>query len=412
MAGNHGALLLSADARSWSSQTNGVRSQLNGVARSGSAYVAVGSSGVIFYSGATTVPPTVFLNPVTTAFNGVVASANGYVVVGNGGTVFYSPDGLGWREQTSNTGNALFGVASSSSTLVAVGSGGTIISMGSGQTQWTPRTSGVTTPLRAVTWDGAFFTAVGDLGVIVRSANGITWSRVPSSTTDNLFGIAAASPQHLVAVGGNGRVLLGNGSTWSIMSSGTGWTLRGAAWDGRRFTAVGLSGTLITSTDGRTWSHQSATGNDLFGISARTDGELLAVGEGGTIIYSSCPCATDDNASTGGNTAITIPVLANDFGNNLSVIAMDSASRQGGSLQNNGDGTITYTPATGFTGRDIFNYTITGDGGGRDVGTVLVTVGDRAGVTTGTSGGGGSPDFVLLAGLALLYRRRRVKSAG
>jgi len=87
------------------------------------------------------------------------------------------------------------------------------------------------------------------------------------------------------------------------------------------------------------------------------------------------PVAVNDSASTSQNTAVTINVLSNDSdadGDSLTVANIGAAGH--GSVVNNGNGTITYTPANGFVGSDDFTYTITDGQGGSATATVYVTV--------------------------------------
>ncbi|MET0070831.1 MAG: autotransporter domain-containing protein [Candidatus Thiodiazotropha sp.] len=82
--------------------------------------------------------------------------------------------------------------------------------------------------------------------------------------------------------------------------------------------------------------------------------------------------ALDDIASTPSNTAVTIDVLANDTGTGLSVSALGTASN--GTVVDNGDGTLTYTPNTDFAGEDSFTYTIIDGQSALDTATVTVIV--------------------------------------
>ena len=71
------------------------------------------------------------------------------------------------------------------------------------------------------------------------------------------------------------------------------------------------------------------------------------------------PTAVNDTASTTEQTAVRISVLANDTdpdGDALTITATGPAAH--GTVTNNGDGTLTYVPAAGFTGIDTFVYTI------------------------------------------------------
>ena len=69
-------------------------------------------------------------------------------------------------------------------------------------------------------------------------------------------------------------------------------------------------------------------------------------------------------------------VLANDTdpdGDALTVSAFDATSAQGGSVAMNANGSFSYTPPSGFTGTDTFNYSAS-DGNAQDGATVSVSV--------------------------------------
>ena len=71
------------------------------------------------------------------------------------------------------------------------------------------------------------------------------------------------------------------------------------------------------------------------------------------------PVASDDVAATAVNTAVNIPVLANDNdpdGDSLSVTV--ATAPQHGTVAVNADGTLEYTPAADYRGEDSFTYTI------------------------------------------------------
>jgi hypothetical protein len=72
-------------------------------------------------------------------------------------------------------------------------------------------------------------------------------------------------------------------------------------------------------------------------------------------------------------------LLANDTassGGNLMLTSVSATSTNGGTLLLSGD-SITYTPVPGFTGTDLFTYTVT-DGVSTTNGSVLVTVSSEA----------------------------------
>jgi hypothetical protein len=119
-----------------------------------------------------------------------------------------------------------------------------------------------------------------------------------------------------------------------------------------------------------------------FGFTAATGGainehkvrvsEIDATFEG---VINSAPVALDDTAATSADTSVAIDVLANDTdadGDALSVQGFGQASN--GTVVENPDGTLSYTPDAGFSGTDNFTYTVT-DGIDEDApATVTVTV--------------------------------------
>ncbi|MBT3042365.1 MAG: autotransporter domain-containing protein [Candidatus Thiodiazotropha sp. (ex Codakia orbicularis)] len=92
--------------------------------------------------------------------------------------------------------------------------------------------------------------------------------------------------------------------------------------------------------------------------------------------------AVDDTASTSTNTSVTINVLANDTGTGLSVSSLGTASN--GSVVDNGDGTLTYTPNADFVGVDSFTYTITDGQSAPGTATVTIDVTATAPITNAT----------------------------
>ncbi|GGC02118.1 peptidase M11 [Marinobacterium zhoushanense] len=102
----------------------------------------------------------------------------------------------------------------------------------------------------------------------------------------------------------------------------------------------------------------------------------------GTVTYvvdnpstvNSAPVANNDSASTSENTAVTINVLANDTDADGDALSISSVSGVNSTAKINSNGSITFTPATGFTGIESFSYTVTDGKGGSDSATVSVNV--------------------------------------
>ena len=86
------------------------------------------------------------------------------------------------------------------------------------------------------------------------------------------------------------------------------------------------------------------------------------------------PIANDDSATVALNTATVLSVLTNDTdpeGSALSIIAVSTPAH--GSVVINGNGTLTYTPATGYSGSDSLTYTAS-DGSLTDTAVVSISI--------------------------------------
>ena len=100
--------------------------------------------------------------------------------------------------------------------------------------------------------------------------------------------------------------------------------------------------------------------------------------------------AMPDTVTTYENTAVIIPVLANDINtsnedskrdDNNNTINIESASEPSdGTSSINENGTITYTPNSNFIGQDSFEYTISNEDDQIDTAMVTVTVQDQRAV--------------------------------
>ena len=87
------------------------------------------------------------------------------------------------------------------------------------------------------------------------------------------------------------------------------------------------------------------------------------------------PVAVNDAATTAQDAAVTITVLANDTDIDGPGLAVGGTSTPAhGSVVVNADGTITYTPAAGYSGTDAFGYTATDGSAASNVATVSITI--------------------------------------
>lgn len=84
------------------------------------------------------------------------------------------------------------------------------------------------------------------------------------------------------------------------------------------------------------------------------------------------PTALPDLARTAPLTPVVIAPLANDLGQGLRLVAVDHPAS--GTLEIHPDGSVTYSPAEGFTGEDGFAYTIADAAGATARGEVRIEV--------------------------------------
>ena len=301
MANFSGPFIVTTSGGTVSSSTSfSVINAFNGVAGTGTLYVAVGGNGSIITS-TSGVTWATQISGTTTALNAVTWSGSQFAVVGANGIILTSPNGSTWTQQTSGVTANLNGITwdSTHSQFVAVGANGIILTSPTGVT-WTPRNSGTLYALNAVTWAGTQFVTAGANYTLLTSPNGVTWTIVyPHSCSSspsycNFHGVIWTGSQ-LVAVGDYGVLLTSpNGTAWTQQFvGGTAGTanggipdnISGVAWSGSQY-AIAVLGGFWYSPDGVTWSPSaSGSSNTLHGITY-SGGQYVAVGASATIFTS------------------------------------------------------------------------------------------------------------------------------
>ncbi len=88
------------------------------------------------------------------------------------------------------------------------------------------------------------------------------------------------------------------------------------------------------------------------------------------------PIAQNDNASVTPGSNVVIPVMGNDADPDGDTLSVTSATAANGTVDILADGSIRYTPAVGFFGRDTVSYTISDGNGGTAVATVSIEITD------------------------------------
>jgi hypothetical protein len=309
-----GEVFTSNNGITWASQTTGVTNPLYAIAYGNGKFVAGGYNGQIITS-----PDAITWTVTSVGFYDILVinyvtnnSGSSFVATCANNKIYVSTDGSTWtrslvdglvsitndgtnawsltswgdvyKNATATTLSKITTVASAIENFkyiyhngaglftVLTGSGG-IYTSGTGST-WTVRTSGVSTSLNSVYFDGTTWVIVGNSGVILTSTTGTTFTARTSGTSQNLFGITKLSSTTWIAVGANGTILTSpNATTWTSRSSGTSAELRSVAVANLgggtyKAIAVGTGGIGVSSADGTTWS--SAIANSATNPSGAT----------------------------------------------------------------------------------------------------------------------------------------------
>jgi hypothetical protein len=357
--GDNGAIYTSEDGANWS-RINKFTTWLRSVAYGLGNFVCVGETGFLAVSAdgenwnKKSLSTTENLNRVS-FLQGI------FWVVGDNGTVLTNDDSMNFQTVDVGFTNALFAVAASTNEVVVVGDS-TVLLWNSTNTVWTSQAdaSDVTKaplwPYYSALWDGRLFllggrngmkvegyrtnttdplvwysdvqpsrnwlwnlahvpnlyTAVGESGTIVTSADGYDWARefVPTNYNGEIFLGVGGTTNSLVAVGTAGTILyspnvytnvIGTNSVGETITNRT--SLLGIVWNpannstvaedlqgicaaGNGFIATGSNGTILTSPDGLNWVSQiSPVTTYLSSVTPFPDG-YVAVGDRGTTLLS------------------------------------------------------------------------------------------------------------------------------
>ena len=243
-----------------------------------------------------------------------------FVAVGEAGTILRSTDnGSSWDNETSRTGDRLFGVISGNNTFVAVGTSTNISRSIDNGTNWDNAThAGSNFHTGDVDFGNNTFVAVGLAGSIERSTNnGINWNSVASGTGEDLKGVTFGN-NTFIAVGLSGTILRStdNGLSWDNATSPTAEQLHGVTFGNNTFVAGGGNSNIVRSIDnGSSWDNATCTGcNHIWDIGFGNN-TFVAVTHNGKALRST-DNGSNFNVGTGPGGVHTDV----SFGNNIFVI--------------------------------------------------------------------------------------------
>jgi len=195
--------------------------------------------------------------------------------------------GANWAGTTDNYGDdvTLTAVLDTTSGLVAVGELGCVRTSNDG-VLWQRRLTDASGWLWDVTTAPFGVVAVGESGIVITSLDLATWTVMEPVTEETLTGVAAGGG-HVVAIGDNHVVVTSeDGQAWTAGETGLDFDVNAVAFGAGIFVAVGQNGVMATSADGHVWK-QGTTGVtvDLDDV-AWLNGMFVATGGSGTVLTS------------------------------------------------------------------------------------------------------------------------------
>ena len=276
--GDAGSVYTSPTGSTWTSETSGTWNSMHRVRWVNGQYVAAGDNTSIYtsLSGASWTERHTSSDNVP--YYGIAWSGSTYLVTGlsntnDQGAQATSSDGTSWLAgfATPTTGNLLDVVWSAPSgttaKFVAVGSGvidlvsppgpdfwyGTVYSSVDGSTWALQKIANYYEILRGIAWSGSLYVAVGDYGAIYTSPDGGAWTSQTSGTSQNLRAVTWAGRQFIAlgastSAGVNSVILTStDGVTWVNHDSGTETPLNEIVWSGSNYVIVGDQATILNN---------------------------------------------------------------------------------------------------------------------------------------------------------------------
>jgi hypothetical protein len=281
---DNGVIVTSPDGTTWTSRASGVTDSITGCAFNDGRFVAVAGDTILTSSDGihwSPNPGSLELNPQSLG-SGVMAGDGQFLAWGR--NLATSPDGINWTERVTGVQLEFNELTFASGLFVGVGSA---IRTSPDGSEWTTQTSGIPESyiLDGVSFGQGQFVAVGSVGLLLTSSNGVNWVRRNSGTTFNFVSVAHGGGQ-FVAVGNNDVmsqhtiVTSTNGSNWTARLTTSG-ALSRIAYGNGMFAALGENGAIRTSTNGINWtSRASGTTGGLVDV-AFGNNRFVAVGESG-----------------------------------------------------------------------------------------------------------------------------------
>jgi hypothetical protein len=251
---------------SWSSRTNTVKFDLNGVAaNTAGRWVAVGNNGQ-----ATTSTDGIQWAPLvigtTQTLRDIACNGNTYIAVGDNGTIMRSTNGQAWTQQAAPVaGVALRAVAFGGGKWLAVGQAGSVgaifVSEDDGATWANITANAGTRPNVSVAFGNARWTVGGMAGQILTAGANLAFVETTMPVAGMVAGVAYTNGSWFALCSGIYRSV-DDGANWVLVSANPngGSALRCIAASGSRLIVGGDLGGVFYSDDGITWTRAAFAG--------------------------------------------------------------------------------------------------------------------------------------------------------
>lgn len=409
-----GTRILRYNGRTWASYGDPAGKEsgtnMHAVWSDGDVVIGVGDGGTIVRRVAGALGWTTDTVPADTSLYGVFGrAADDIWAVGDKTTILHW-DGTAWTEMHSGDGLTLHAVWAPEGTagpddVIAVGTKGRLMRWNADDAVFKPQQIAAgSVDLYGVVGQGDMRFAVGTGATItMRTSAAGTWQGQSSNDTQSrdLYGIVAATPTSVVAVGESGAIIRFDGDKWNVepaqaptygtanfrgiayAGAGTSaWLVIGAEGGGVRFDgdadawvdmqtrpdaelrhidgtdalwAAGRSGLLMTEHPVAGWSAvPTASALDFNDVAVASDGTVWVVGDQGTVLERG-----SDGVITNHELAIPVSLFGVAVSDSQVVVAGKGGTLLGGDPTAD---TITFTPLVSGTQSDLKAATFGGDG--------------------------------------------------
>ncbi len=265
-----------------------------------------------------------------------------------------------------NDTDAIGGIDNTSIVVTAQPANGTAVSNGDGTVTYTPN-GGFTGPTDTFTYTVSdIYGQVSNVATVT-----ITFNNIPPVANDDSATADSGVPV-IIDLTTNDTDADG---TIDVTSTALGGT-------------PAANGNVVFNGDGTaTYTPNAAfSGVDTFTYTVLDNTGAISNEATVTVTVNASPVAVDDSATTLEDTPVTIDVTVNDTDSDGTIdvtTVVVTGGPTNGSIVNNGDGTITYTPNPAYSGPDTFTYTVDDNSGATsNQATVTITVfGTAPGIT-------------------------------